>query len=154
MSDSATSKVMTIQDILQYLPHRYPFLLIDRVLDYVPGESLTAIKNVTVNEPYFTGHFPERPILPGVIILEAMAQAAGILGFKTLQQLPDKDTLYLFVGIDKARFRRPVVPGDQLHIDIKMLKHKRGIWKFNAEAHVDGVIACEAELMSAQRLVA
>ena len=144
---------MDIQEILEYLPHRYPFLLVDRVLDFTPGEVLTAVKNITMNEPYFTGHFPGRPILPGVIILEAMAQAAGILAFKTMQKVPDKNSVYLFVGIDKARFRRQVTPGDQLHMRVEMLQQRRDMWKFKAVGSVDGVIACQAELMSAARAV-
>lgn len=118
------------------LPHRYPFLLIDRVLDFTPGESLTAIKNVTINEPIFTGHFPGMPIFPGVLILEAMAQATGILGFKTVTERADNE-LYLFAAIDEARFKRPVVPGDTMVIEVKFLKERRNMWKFYCEAKVD-----------------
>ena len=132
------------------LPHRYPFLLIDRVLDYIPGESLTALKNVTINEPIFTGHFPGMPIFPGVLILEAMAQATGILGFKTVTERADNE-LYLFAAIDDARFKKPVVPGDQMIIDVKFLKERRNIWKFYGEAKVDGQVVCSAELMCARR---
>ncbi len=132
------------------LPHRYPFLLIDRVLDFTPGESLTAIKNVTINEPIFTGHFPGMPIFPGVLILEAMAQATGILGFKTVTERADNE-LYLFAAIDEARFKRPVVPGDTMVIEVKFLKERRNMWKFYCEAKVDDQIVCTAELMCARR---
>ncbi len=139
-----------IQEIMALLPHRYPFLMIDRVLDFTPGESLTAIKNVTVNEPIFTGHFPGMPIFPGVLILEAMAQATGILGFKTVSERKENE-LYLFAGIDEARFKKPVVPGDQLILEVKFLKERRNMWKFYAEAKVDGQVVCSAELMCARR---
>nr|WP_305975128.1 3-hydroxyacyl-ACP dehydratase FabZ [Rheinheimera baltica] len=132
------------------LPHRYPFLLIDRVLDFTPGESLTAVKNVSINEPIFTGHFPGMPIFPGVLILEAMAQATGILGFKTVTERSENE-LYLFAAIDEARFKKPVVPGDQMIIDVKFLKERRNIWKFYGEAKVDGQVVCSAELMCARR---
>ncbi len=132
------------------LPHRYPFLLIDRVLDFTPGESLTAIKNVTINEPIFTGHFPGMPIFPGVLILEAMAQATGILGFKTVTERTENE-LYLFAAIDEARFKRPVVPGDTMVIEVKFLKERRNMWKFYCEAKVDDQIVCTAELMCARR---
>nr|WP_315851040.1 3-hydroxyacyl-ACP dehydratase FabZ [Rheinheimera sp. YQF-1] len=132
------------------LPHRYPFLMIDRVLDYTPGESLTAIKNVTINEPIFTGHFPNMPIFPGVLILEAMAQATGILGFKTVAERSENE-LYLFAAIDEARFKKPVVPGDQLVLEVKFLKERRNLWKFYGEAKVDGQVVCTAELMCARR---
>lgn len=139
-----------IQEIMALLPHRYPFLMIDRVLDFTPGESLTAIKNVTINEPIFTGHFPGMPIFPGVLILEAMAQATGILGFKTVSERTENE-LYLFAGIDEARFKKPVVPGDQLVLEVKFLKERRNMWKFYAEAKVDGQVVCSAELMCARR---
>ena len=141
---------LQVQEIMALLPHRYPFLLIDRVLDYTPGESLTALKNVTINEPIFTGHFPGMPIFPGVLILEAMAQATGILGFKTVTERADNE-LYLFAAIDDARFKKPVVPGDQMIIDVKFLKERRNIWKFYGEAKVDGQVVCSAELMCARR---
>lgn len=124
--------------------------MIDRVLDFTPGESLTAIKNVTVNEPIFTGHFPGMPIFPGVLILEAMAQATGILGFKTVSERKENE-LYLFAGIDEARFKKPVVPGDQLVLEVKFLKERRNMWKFYAEAKVEGQVVCSAELMCARR---
>ena len=132
------------------LPHRYPFLLIDKVLDYTPGESLTAVKNVTMNEPVFTGHFPGMPIFPGVLILEALAQATGILGFKTVTERSENE-LYLFAAIDEARFKKPVVPGDTMILEVKFLKERRNMWKFYGEAKVDGQVVCCAELMCARR---
>ncbi|NVJ65124.1 MAG: 3-hydroxyacyl-ACP dehydratase FabZ [Gammaproteobacteria bacterium] len=141
---------MDIYDVMKHLPHRYPFLLIDRVLDYTPGESLTAIKNVTVNEPFFPGHFPHRPVFPGVLMLEALAQATGILSFKTTEDLPTEDSLYYFAGIDNARFKKPVEPGDQIVMTVKLLKRKRNLWRFEAEARVDGKVVCAAELMCAK----
>ncbi|QPG04996.1 3-hydroxyacyl-ACP dehydratase FabZ [Salinimonas marina] len=137
-----------IQEILELLPHRYPFLLVDRVTDYTLGESIKAYKNITMNEPCFTGHFPDRPIFPGVLILEAMAQAAGVLGFKTMGK---SDKLYLYAGIDCARFKRPVVPGDKLEFDVSLVKERRGIWKFKGTASVEGETACSAEFMCAIR---
>ncbi len=148
MQDTNT---LDIYQILQHLPHRYPFLLIDRVLEYAPGESLVAIKNVTFNEPFFTGHFPARPVMPGVLIVEAMAQATGILAIRS-QNLPrDDNSLYYLVGIDKARFKRPVEPGDQLVIRVVFERSLRGVWKFTAEARVDGNLAASAEVMAALR---
>lgn len=141
---------------MSYLPHRYPMLLIDRVLDYKVGETLHAIKNVTANEPIFTGHFPGRPVFPGVLILEAMAQATGLLGFKTIEAQKgevDPNELYLFAAIDKARFKQPVVPGDQIHFHVKFIKERRGIWKFSGEAFVDGKLAACAEIMCARRVL-
>lgn len=142
---------MDIHAIMKQLPHRYPFLLVDRVLECKKGESLVAIKNVTINEPFFPGHFPHRPVMPGVLILEALAQATGLLAFETVGAAPDAGTLYYFVGIDKARFRRPVEPGDQLRMEVKLLRTMRGMWKFEACAYVDGDVACDAELMCAAR---
>lgn len=142
---------LDIHEILKHLPHRYPFLLIDRVLEYVPESHLIGIKNVTHNEPYFPGHFPQRPVMPGVLILESLAQATGILAFKTIQRIPDENTLYYFVGIDNARFKRPVEPGDQLHLKVEYIKRMRGIWKFNSLATVDGETVCAAEIMCAER---
>ncbi|HSG51586.1 MAG TPA: 3-hydroxyacyl-ACP dehydratase FabZ [Rheinheimera sp.] len=141
---------LEIQEIMALLPHRYPFLLIDRVIDFTPGESLTAIKNVTINEPIFTGHFPGMPIFPGVLILEALAQATGILGFKTVSERSENE-LYLFAAIDEARFKKPVVPGDTMVLEVKFLKERRNMWKFYGEAKVDGQIVCSAELMCARR---
>lgn len=139
-----------IQEILKLLPHRYPMLLVDKVIDYKPGEYLHAIKNVTVNEPVFTGHFPDQPIFPGVMILEAMAQATGLLGFKTVETRSDNE-LYLFAAIDNARFKKPVLPGDTMHLHIEFIKERRNIWKFKGEAKVDGNTVCSAELMCARR---
>lgn len=144
---------LDIHAIMRQLPHRYPFLLVDRVLECTPGESLVALKNVTINEPFFPGHFPHHPVMPGVLILEAMAQATGLLAFATIGKAPSEDELYYFVGIDKARFREPVEPGDQLIFRVKVLAQKRGIWKFSGVAEVEGRTAAEAELMcAAQKL--
>lgn len=139
-----------IQEILDVLPHRYPFLLIDRVTEFNAGKSIKAYKNITINEPCFTGHFPGHPIFPGVLILEAMAQAAGVLGFKTVGK---NDELYLYAGIDKARFKRPVVPGDRLDFIVELVKERRGIWKFKGVGSVDGEEACSAEFMCAMRAI-
>jgi len=138
-----------IREILKYLPHRYPFLLVDRVTQFDAGSSLTAIKNVTFNEPIFTGHFPQSPIFPGVLILEAMAQSAALLAFKSMGGYPSEKTLYLLVGIDKARFKRQVIPGDQLVIETVVQKERRGIWRFDATGKVDGTLACSAEVLIA-----
>lgn len=137
---------MDIADIRRLLPHRYPILLVDRVSDIVPGKSLTGIKNITANEPQFMGHFPDNPIMPGVYIIEAMAQAAGLLAFVTEDIVPDENSAYYLVGVDKARFRHPVVPGDQLRMEIKLLKSRRGIWVFEARTYTDE-LAVSAELM-------
>src|SRR5438094_7127858 len=123
---------MDIREILEYLPHRYPMLLVDRVLEYEPGKRLLALKNVSMNEPFFTGHFPHHPVMPGVLIIEALAQAAAILSFKTLGTKPDDKSVYYFVGIDDARFKRPVSPGDQLVLDVSLERLLRGLWKFSA----------------------
>lgn len=144
---------MDIHDILKHLPHRYPFLLIDRVLDYKVKDSLTAIKNVTINEPFFTGHFPIRPVMPGVLILEAMAQATGLLASHTIDTTPGNGFLYYFVGIDDARFKRPVEPGDQLLIEVSVIRAVRNIWRFDAKASVDGKIVCTAKIMCAAKEV-
>ncbi len=142
---------LDIYEIMAHLPHRYPFLLVDRVTDYKVGEYLTGIKNVSVNEPCFTGHFPHRPVMPGVLILEALAQATGILAFKTLEEKPDESSLYYFVAIDKARFKKPVEPGDQIILKVTLIKRKRTMWKFDAEALVDGKVVCSAELMCSKQ---
>ncbi len=139
-----------IREILKYLPHRYPFLMVDRVTDFEANKSLKALKNVTYNEPIFTGHFPQAPIFPGVLILEALAQSAALMAFKSMEGYPSEKTLYLLVGIDKARFKRQVTPGDQLNFEVTVLKEKRGIWVFKATAHVDGVLACSAEVLIAK----
>lgn len=142
---------MDIQAILEHLPHRYPFLLVDRVVAIEPGKSIHAYKNVTINEPFFVGHFPHHPVMPGVLIMEALAQAAGILSFKTEDKKPTENDLFYFAGIDEARFKKPVMPGDQLHLHVEIERHMRGIWKFKAEARVDGQLAAEARLMCAKR---
>lgn len=139
-----------IREILKYLPHRYPFLMIDRVTDFQERQSLTALKNITFNEPIFTGHFPQAPIFPGVLILEAMAQACALLAFKSMGGYPSDKTLYLLVGIDKARFKHQVVPGDQLIFTVKLQKERRGIWRFDATAHVNDTLACSAEVLIAR----
>ncbi|MFM8846418.1 MAG: 3-hydroxyacyl-ACP dehydratase FabZ [Gammaproteobacteria bacterium] len=141
--------ILDINEILRQLPHRYPFLLVDRVLECKEGESIRALKNVTYNEPFFPGPFPYRPVMPGVIIIEALAQTAGILAFRTAKVLTDEEKRVYFVGIDKARFRRPVEPGDQLILTAKVQRQMRGIWKFEAAAYVGDVEAASAELMVA-----
>jgi 3-hydroxyacyl-[acyl-carrier-protein] dehydratase len=136
---------------LQHLPHRYPFLLIDRVLDCEPGKNIVALKNVTINEPFFPGHYPHHPVMPGVLIVEAMAQAAAILSFKTMGSLPSDDSVYYFVGIDDARFKRPVGPGDQVIFKVEIQSNRRGIWKYGAVAEVDGKVVAEGNLMATLR---
>lgn len=136
-----------IHEIQNYLPHRYPFLLIDRVVDYTPGEHLIGIKNITYNEPQFTGHFPQKVIMPGVLILESLAQATGLLAFKTADELSSDKELYYLAGIDNARFKRPVEPGDQLKLEVRLVKHKRNLWKFSGEASVDGEMVVSADIM-------
>lgn len=143
----ADKPFMDIMGVMRQLPHRYPFLLVDRVLECEPGKTVTAVKNVTVNEPFFTGHFPHRPLMPGVMILEALAQAAGILAFVTAGVTPDENSRFFFVGIDKARFRRPVEPGDQLILKAQLKRSMKGIWCFTTEALVNGETACSAEMM-------
>ena len=140
---------MEINEILQYLPHRYPFLLVDRVLELEEGKRILALKNVTMNEPFFPGHFPNRPVMPGVLIVEAMAQAAALLSFKTMGVKPDENSVVLFAGIDNVRFKRQVVPGDQLMFDVEILQGKRNIYKYKGVARVGDQIATEAELMCA-----
>lgn len=141
---------MDIHKVMSLLPHRYPFLLVDRVLDYQSGNYLHAIKNVTINEPYFTGHFPIKPVMPGVLILEALAQATGLLAMET-QENYDGSTLYYLVGIDKARFKQPVVPGDQLHLNVSLIKERRNIWVFDCKATVDDKVVASAEIMCSPR---
>ena len=141
--------VLDINQILKRLPHRYPFLLVDRVLELVPGQSIRALKNVTYNEPFFVGHFPHRPVMPGVMIIEALAQTAGILAFVTAGVVPTEDTRFYFAGIDKARFRRPVEPGDQLILRARLERNLRGIWRLSAVASVGEAEAAAAELMLA-----
>lgn len=138
-----------IQGILDLLPHRYPFLLVDKVISCEPGKSLTAIKNVTINEPFFQGHFPGRPIMPGVLVVEAMAQACGLLAFETVGETPGTGQVFVFVGIDQARFKKPVLPGDQLTLRVEFKRRIRTIWKFSTTAEVDGQVVATAELMVA-----
>ena len=144
---------MDITEIREYLPHRYPFLLVDRVIDLELGETITAIKNVTINEPFFDGHFPGLPIMPGVLIIEAMAQAAGILGFKTLDKKPSDGSIYMFVGADKMRFKKPVVPGDQLTLKAAIVSSRSGLWKFDCRAEVDGKMVAAGQILCADREV-
>ncbi|MBI5936839.1 MAG: 3-hydroxyacyl-ACP dehydratase FabZ [Betaproteobacteria bacterium] len=144
---------MDIKDIMRHLPHRYPFLLVDRVLELAKGERIVALKNVTMNEPFFPGHFPNHPVMPGVLIIEALAQAAGILAFQSADMPVTENTVVYFVGIDNARFKRPVTPGDQLRLEATITKNMRGIWKFTTQAVVDGQVACEADLMCTLRTV-
>ena len=145
--------MMNIHQILKQLPHRYPFLLVDRVLELNKGKTIQALKNVTMNEPFFEGHFPRRPVMPGVLMLEALAQAAALLAFDALGTSPNDETVYYFAGIDGARFKRPVEPGDQLVLDVELLRMKAGIFKFKARASVAGETAVEAELTCAMRAI-
>ncbi|TWO71798.1 3-hydroxyacyl-ACP dehydratase FabZ [Caenimonas sedimenti] len=145
---------MDIHEILKQLPHRYPFLMVDRVISIETGKTIRAIKNVTINEPFFMGHFPHRPVMPGVLMLEAMAQTAALLSFATAGVMPNEKSVYYFAGIDAARFKRPVEPGDQLVMDVSLLRAKSGIYKFKGEARVGPDLACEAELMCTMRTVA
>ena len=145
----AEPETMDIEAIMHQLPHRYPMLLVDRVLACEPGKYVHALKNVTYNEPFFTGHFPHRPVMPGVLIIEALAQASGILAFRTVGVVPNKDTRFYFVAIDKARFRKPVEPGDQLMLKVTLLRAFKGIWKFQGVAEVDGREVASAEIMVA-----
>ncbi|MBU0588489.1 MAG: 3-hydroxyacyl-ACP dehydratase FabZ [Gammaproteobacteria bacterium] len=146
--------MMDIHQILKQLPHRYPILLVDRVLEVEKGKRIKALKNVTINEPFFNGHFPHRPVMPGVLMLEALAQAAALLAFDTLGVVPDDKTVYYFAGIDAARFKRPVEPGDQLTLDVELDRMKAGIFKFKARASVGSELAVEAELMCTMRTIA
>ena len=140
---------MLSEEIKKFLPHRYPFLLVDRVLECVPGETLTAIKNVSIHEPFFIGHFPQNAIMPGVLIIEALAQATGILGFRTMSETPRDDLLYMLVGVDDVRFKRQVIPGDQLTLKVQLEKRSRMIWKFTCEASVDGKRVTTANMLCA-----
>jgi 3-hydroxyacyl-[acyl-carrier-protein] dehydratase len=144
--------IIDIHKIREILPHRYPFLMVDRVLDYTLGERLTAIKNVTVNEPFFQGHFPERPVFPGVLILEALAQASALLASQSVDDI-EEDIIFLFAGVDKARFKRLVEPGDQMMLEVEQTNYKRLIWKYSTKATVEGKLAASAEVMFTYRTI-
>ena len=143
---------LNIEEIQKYLPHRYPFLLVDRVLELDLGKYIKAYKNVTTNEAFFKGHFPDKQVMPGVLILEAMAQASGILGFKTMDKKPEDGSIYYFVGADSLRFKRPAVPGDQVILESSVITEKKGIWKFNCSASVEEDLVAEATILCADRL--
>lgn len=147
MTEKVNDTGMDIHEILKHLPHRYPFVLIDRVVSLELGKEIVAIKNVSVNEPYFPGHFPYHPVMPGVLIVEAMAQAAAILSFKTMDTMPSDDSVYYFAGIDSARFKKPVSPGDQIILKVKIDRILKGIWKYTGVASVDGAVVAEAQMM-------
>ncbi len=144
-------KTMDINEVMRHLPHRHPFLLVDRVLEVEAGKRIIALKNVTMNEPHFPGHFPHHPVMPGVLILEALAQAAAILSYVTVDKVPDENSVVYFAGIDGARFKKPVQPGDQLILKAEPLRNMRGIWKYATRAEVDGEVVAEAEMMAALR---
>jgi 3-hydroxyacyl-[acyl-carrier-protein] dehydratase len=147
------SSSMDIHEILEYLPHRYPFLLVDRVLELEEGKEITAVKNVTINEPFFPGHFSYHPVMPGVLVVEALAQAAAILSFKTMKSKPSDDSVYYFAGIDNVRFKKPVSPGDQLILKVKIDRIMRGIWKYSAQALVDNAVVAEADLLCTLKMI-
>jgi 3-hydroxyacyl-[acyl-carrier-protein] dehydratase len=151
--NNSPHQTLDINQIKTYLPHRYPLLLVDRVLHWESGKSITAIKNVTINEEFFNGHFPNKPVMPGVLTIEALAQTAALLSFLTEGRKPDENTVVYFLGIDKARFRRPVEPGDQIKLEVEIVRVVRGIWKYRAVASVDGELAVEAEFMCTMRTV-
>ncbi|MFT5392496.1 MAG: 3-hydroxyacyl-[acyl-carrier-protein] dehydratase [Gammaproteobacteria bacterium] len=153
MDEQPMEPLMDIHEVLKFLPHRYPFVMLDRVLECTPGERLVALKNVTYNEHFFPGHFPREAVMPAVLILESMAQATGILAMKTLGGVPSDDSVYYFVGIDSARFRHPVTPGDQLLVEVEHQRRTRGIWRVGATARVDGKVVANATLMGALREV-
>ncbi len=142
---------MDLNEILEYLPHRYPFLLVDRVLEVEPGVRIKALKNVTANEEFFAGHFPHHPVMPGVLIIEALAQTAAILSFRTVDKKPGDRTVVYFVGIDNARFKKPVFPGDQLILECSLVRSVHGIWKFAGKARVDGAVVAQAELLCTEK---
>lgn len=147
MTKPTDNNSMNIHEILEHLPHRYPFVLIDKVVSMELGKEITAIKNVTINEPFFPGHFPYHPVMPGVLIVEAMAQAAAVLSFKTMDAKPNDESVYYFAGIDSARFKKPVSPGDQIVLNVKINRILKGIWKYVGVATVDGIVVAEAEMM-------
>ena len=153
MNTQGSLTMMDVREIREYLPHRYPFLLVDRVVELVEGESIVAYKNISVNEEVFNGHFPQSPVFPGVMILEALAQASGILGFKTMNKKPEDGSIYLFAGVDDVRFKSQVIPGDRLTLESRVVSVKRGIWKFECKATVDGVLAASANILCADRKV-
>jgi 3-hydroxyacyl-[acyl-carrier-protein] dehydratase len=144
---------MDIHEILNYLPHRYPFLLVDRVISLEEGKEITAVKNVTINEPFFPGHFTYHPVMPGVLVVEALAQAAAILSFKTMGSKPSDDSVYYFAGIDNVRFKKPVSPGDQLILKVKIDRIMRGIWKYSAQALVENAVVAEADLLCTLKMI-
>ena len=144
---------LDIHQILEHLPHRFPMLLVDRVLECEAGKSIKAMKNVTINEPFFPGHYPHSPVMPGVLVIESMAQAAAILTFITMNAKPNPESLYYFVGIDNARFKKPVLPGDRMMLDVTLTRSLRGMWKYAATATVDGQLCAEADLMCAYKMV-
>jgi len=148
------TEAMDIHQILQYLPHRFPFLLVDRVLACEPGVRIHALKNVSINEPFFPGHFPHHPVMPGVMIIESLAQAAAILSFKTVESRPDDGSVYYLAGVDGARFKRPVHAGDQLHLEVELTRHMRDVYKFKAVARVDGQLTAECEITCVRRSIA
>jgi len=153
ISEIASENTMDVTEIRKYLPHRYPFLLVDRVVELVKGETITAYKNISVNEAVFNGHFPQAPIFPGVLIVEALAQASGILGFRTMGKTPEDGSVYMLVGIDDVRFKRKVIPGDQLQLRSTVMSEKRGIWKFDCVASVDDALVAKATILCADREV-
>lgn len=153
MNTQGSLTMMDVREIREYLPHRYPFLLVDRVVELVEGESIVAYKNISVNEEVFNGHFPQSPVFPGVMILEALAQASGVLGFKTMNKKPEDGSIYLFAGVDDVRFKRQVIPGDRLTLESRVVSAKRGIWKFECKATVDGALAASAIILCADRKV-
>lgn len=144
---------LNIKDILDTLPHRYPFILVDKVLELIPNKKIQAVKNVTINEEFFIGHFPHYPVMPGVLIIEALAQAAGILSFKSMNESANEESLYFFVGIDNCRFKRPVGPGDVLALNVQIEKVKGGVWKYQATAEVEQKVCAQAQLMCALRKI-
>lgn len=146
--------VMGTNEIRSFLMHRYPFLLVDRVIELELGKRIKALKNVTINEPFFQGHFPSYPVMPGVLIIEALAQTSGLLSLKSAGEKPESDSVYFFAGIDEARFKRPIVPGDTLILESELLAQKRGVVKYAVKASVDGQLACEAQLLCASRKMA
>jgi len=149
LNDNTKETAMDVTEIRRFLEHRYPFALVDRVTQLETGKNIIALKNVTINEPFFNGHFPHKPIMPGVLIIEALAQATGLLGFKTMSDIPQDDLLYVLVGIDKVKFKKQVIPGDQLELYAEIIRHKGKLWIFKTEARVDGAVVVSAEIKCA-----